>query len=290
VHNRLPERLEPPTNLTDPGEQPLVRLRPGGSRTPVIVTAGILALLAALVWQPWGRPARPLAEVVTASLGPSPSIEALASPAPPAFSVSSPGSSPALSVSSPGAIQAGPAAYLSLVDNEWTIVALLTPNDAGPGEEPALPHPTDPQSGSDPLLVLQQGVNISTSPIERAGKPNLACQEKTVPRDQHAVPLPTGRVLYLGVTFPGMSPQAKVTATDLDRTGSVLSRVHSLVVSLSGQVPDASYSLPSAGPGAAVIFALPRGRVLPDSAYRFEIQAPGTAGPRYVYACVGSGS
>jgi hypothetical protein len=283
VHNRLPERLEPPTNLTDPGEQPLVRLRPGGSRAPIVVSAAIVALLAALVWQPWGRPAGPLGKVVTASLGPSPSVEALASPAPSAFSASSP-------VSSPGAIQAGPAAYLSLVDNEWTIVALLTPNDAGPGEEPALPHPTNPQSGSDPLLVLQQGVNISTSPIERAGKPNLACQEKTVPRDQHAVALPTGRVLFLGVTFPGMSPQAKVTATDLDRTGSVLSRVHSLVVSLSGQTPDASYSLPSAGPGAAVIFALPRGRVLPDSAYRFEIQPPGTAGPRYVYACVGSGS
>ncbi len=244
------------------------------------MAAGILALLAALVWQPWGRPAPPLAAAAaTGTPGPSRSVAALASPG---LSVGP--------VGSPVPVQAGPAAYLSLVDNEWTVVALLTPNDAGPAEEPALPHPTDPQAGSGPLLVLQQGVNVSTSPIERAGKPTLPCQAKTVPRDQHAVPLPTGRVLYLGVTFPGMSPQAKVTASDLGRTGSVLTRVHSLVVSLSGQAPDASYSLPSAGPGAAVVFALPRGRVLPDSAYRFEIQAPGTAEPRYVYACVGLGS
>ena len=66
---------------------------------------------------------------------------------------------------------------------------------------------------------------------------------------------------------------------------SVLSRVRSLVVSLSGQPIDASYRLPNAGPGAVAMFALPRGTALPKASYRFEIDAPGAA-RRYLYACV----
>ena len=251
-------------------EQPLVRLQRGGSRTPIGVALAVLVVLAAVVWQPWGRASSSPAVAST----PSPGTRLAGVPSP----IPSQSSSP---------ISAGPAAYLSLIDNEWTVVALLSATTAVPVGEPALPHPSSPTASTKPLLVLQQGLNYSLNPIEQPGNPDLPCQAQTAPRLRFAVPLPANRVIYLGVTFPGVSPLVKVTAADLDRDGLLLARVPSLVVSLSGRPVDASYRLPSAGPGALVVFALARGTALPNASYRFDIELPGGA-HRYLYACVGA--
>ncbi len=232
----------------------------------------VALVLLTLVWQPWSRtPAHgPIAVVPapTVTLVPPPSA-AVATPAP---------SQPA---------EVGTSTYISLIDNEWTVVALLSPTIAGPAEEPAIPHPSVIPGSGAPLLVLQQGLRYSTRPIERPGHPDVPCAAKAIPRDQFAVPLPADRVLYLGVTFPGINPAAKVSAVDLDGARQDFARVPSLVASLSGKPVDASYRLPSSGPGAVVLFALPRGTALPRGSYRFQIEAPGV-GTRYLYACVGA--
>ncbi|HEY7937623.1 MAG TPA: hypothetical protein VID26_10910 [Candidatus Limnocylindrales bacterium] len=256
-------------------EQPVVPLGGGSSRRPVGLAVVVGLLLATLVWQPWSGGLRPAAS-------PGPQSSAAVANRPAASAAAGPAATPR-----PGAESGTPdtADYLSLIDNEWTVVALLSPTLAGPAEEPALPHPTALPGSGAPLLVLQQGVNFSTKPIERPGHPNLPCTAKAVPRLRLAVPLPSDRVLYLGVTYPGMDPAAAVTVADLDGPNVQLSRVRSLIVSLSGQPIDASYRLPNAGPGAVAMFALPRGTALPKAAYRFEIDAPGV-GRRYLYACV----
>lgn len=253
-------------------DQPLERLRSGGSRRPLALVVVVALVLLTLVWQPWGRTSGngPIAIVPgpTATLVAPPSPTAVATPAP----------SPA--------VQAGTSTYVSLIDHEWTVVALLSPTTAGPAEEPSLPHPTGVPGSGGPLLVLQQGLNYSTRPIERPGHPDVACTAKATPRLRFAVPLPADRVLYLGVTFPDINPSAKVSAVDLDGARQDFARVPSLIASLSGKPVDASYRLPSTGPGAVVLFALPRGTALPRGSYRFQIDAPGV-GTRYLYACVG---
>jgi hypothetical protein len=272
-------RSDAPASAPVAVEQPVVPLGGGSSRGPVGLAILAVALLATLVWQPWSTVARPAA-------APVPQSSAAVANRPAA----SPTATPVVGRSaepSGRSATAATASYLSLIDNEWTVVALLSPTVAGPGEEPALPHPTGLPGSGAPLLVLQQGLSFSTKPIEQPGHPNAPCAAKTVPRLRFAVPLPSDRVLYLGVTFPGISPDAKVTAVDLDEAGGKLSQVKSLVVSLSGQAIDASYRLPSAGPGAVVMFALPRGTALPQASYRFQIDAPGV-GRRYLYACVGA--
>jgi hypothetical protein len=271
LNRRRPSDLPGSGGGPDAAGQPLVRIGAGGSRAPIGVAVATLILLAGLVWQPWSGSARPPAPTLPASPD---AVAVIRTPVPTAAPTTI-------------SVNAAPAAYISLIDNEWTVVALLSPTDAGPAQEPALPHPTAIPGSGTPLLVLQQGVLESTKPIERAGKPNLPCTVKTIPRDQRAVPLPADRVLYLGVTFPGINQSAKVTVADLDGASQVLTRVPSLVASLSGGPAEASYRLPSSGPGAVVLFALPRGTVLPNGAYRFQVDAPG-AGIRYVYACVGS--
>ena len=272
MSNRLPPELPGSGGRPEPAGQPLVRIGAGGSRRPIVGALATLILLAALIWQPWGH-----------NPPPSPSSH----PAAPSVAAAAPQASPEVTaVAQPVNADAAPAEYISLIDNEWTVVALLSPAAAGPAEEPALPHPTAIPGSGAPLLVLQQGVLESTKPIERAGKPNLPCTVKTIPRDQRAVSLPADRVLYLGVTFPGINQSAKVIVADLDGASQVLTRVPALVASLSGGPAEASYSLPSSGPGAVVLFALPRGTALPNGAYRIKVDAPG-AGVRYVYACVG---
>jgi len=258
-------------------EQPVVPLGGGSSRRPVGLAIVVGILLATFVWQPWSGGVRPAAS-------PRPQSSAVVANRPASSAAAGPAATPKPSA---GSGTADTADYLSLIDNEWTVVALLSPTVAGPAEEPALPHPTALPGSGAPLLVLQQGVNFSTKPIERPGRPNLPCTAKAVPRLRLAVPLPSDRVLYLGVTYPGMDPAATVTVADLDGPGVELSRVRSLVVSLSGQPIDASYRLPNAGPGAVAMFALPRGTALPKASYRFEIAAPGVA-LRYLYACVGA--
>ncbi len=274
-----PARSDPSGRRPAVVEQPLTPLGTGGSRRPVGLIIVLVALLAMLVWQPWsGGP--------QSAGAPSPGSTAAVAGRPAAPPPTAPGVGRSAGPSG-GAGSSGTADYLSLVDNEWTVVALLSPTRAGPAEEPALPHPTPPPGTGTPLLVLQQGVNFSTQPIEQPGHPNLPCTAKAVPRLRLAVPLPAARVLYLGVTYPGMDPAVTVAVADLDGANVQLSRVRSLVVSLSGQPIDASYRLPNAGPGAVAMFALPRGTALPDGSYRFELDLPGV-GQRYLYACVGA--
>ena len=253
------------------------RLRTGGSRRPLALAVAIGCLLAALVWQPWGR--------TTASPGPGPVAQRSPAPTAPARP---PAPSPAASSSRsvPSAAPGVPVAYVSLVDNEWTVVGLLSSSVGGSTDEPATQHPA-PAGASDALLVLQQGVVVSRQPIEQAGQPDLACHGSEVPRDQRAVFLPAGRVVYLGVTFPDISPAARVSVVDLDAPGARLGHVPSVVVPLSGRADGQAFRLPGSGPGAVQLFALAPAASLPSATYRFDVTLPGTTNHRFVYACVG---
>ena len=260
---------------TDAVEHRPERLRPGGSRRPLGLALAIGCLLAALVWQPWGRTTPAPAAIVQRS--PAATVPAASPARPPAPPTLRPGPSVA-----PGV----PVAYVSLVDNEWTVVGLLSSSAAGSTEEPAGQHPA-PAGGSGALFVLQQGVIESSQPIERAGLPDLACHGSEVPRDQRAVFLPAGRVVYLGVTFPAINPAARVSAVDLDAPGARLGHVPSVVVPIAGRTDGQGYFLPSSGPGAVQLFALAPPVSLPSATYRFDVTLPGTTVHRFVYACVG---
>ena len=266
-------------------EQPVQRLGVGGTGRPVGLVLAMAAILAVLVWQPWTAPTIPPhpSQVPIALASPG-SPSAPAAPGPAASSV------PASTVA-PSRAPDGNAVYASLVDNEWTVVALLAPPAARSTEEPATQHSgTAPWPPADPYLVLQQGVVPAVRPIGGAQHPDRACASAAVPRDRTAVPLPAGRVAYLGVTFPGMDPGALVTAAIAGpvksaRTGFV--RVASVVVALAGLAPGVRYLVPSTGIGGAVLFAFMPSRPMPSGTYRFDVTLPGIAGPRYLYACVG---
>ncbi len=85
-----------------------------------------------------------------------------------------------------------------------------------------------------------------------------------------------------------MNPKAAITATALGRSGGTLRRVAPVVVQLDGLSPAGRYSLPSSGPGGTVLFAASRPGIIPTDAYRFDVSTPGTAGHRYLYACIGT--
>ncbi|HTS15153.1 MAG TPA: hypothetical protein VMH24_05775, partial [Candidatus Sulfotelmatobacter sp.] len=175
--------------------------------------------------------------------------------------------------------------YVSLTDNEWTVVALLSPDAPASTEEPSLQHAPGPTWTPDgPYLVLQQGL-IPTAASEAAA-PEVVCAIPADPRDQPAVHLPAGRVAYLGITFPGMAPAARVTAT-LAGYGLPALRRAAPVVRLGG-TSAGLYALPGTGPGGAVLYVSAPPGMLPSTAYRFEIVAPEPVGHRYLYACVGS--
>ena len=257
-------------------EHPPERLRSGGSWRPLALATGIVCLLVALVWQPWGT-----------TSAPGPAAVSRRSPVPiaPVPSAAVPTGSPRgvpLPPTAPGVA----VAYISLVDNEWTVVGLLSSSVGGSTDEPATQHPA-PAGASDALLVLQQGVIESSEPIEQAGQPDLACHGSAVPRDQRAVFLPAGRVVYLGVTFPGISPAARVSVVDLDARGARLGHVPSVVVPLAGRADGQAFRLPGSGPGAVQLFALAPAASLPSATYRFDVTLPGTTSHRFVYACVG---
>lgn len=259
--------------LADPAEveEPLVRLRPGGTRRPIGLALAIMSLLAALIWQPWGRSPSPIVPS-SALRTPGPAV---ADGAPLASTTPAPSLTPGPTPFSSGG--PGPTAYVSLVDNEWTVVALLTPDALAPADAPW-----------GALLVLQQGLSYTVKPLESSGQPDLTCHTPGPSRDRTAVQLPAGRVAYLGVTFPGMNPRARVTAAILDRAGLALRRLPALVVPLSGMTEGFRYTVPSSGSGAAVLFALAPPRILPIATYRFDIETPGLIGQRYLYACIGA--
>jgi len=271
-----PAGQESPAGL-GPSLEPI---RPGGGRRPMLVAIAIVAVLVALVWQPWGRSSAPTAPSPVPRTQPAIVAGSLASP------VSS--TSPA-SPSRPSTGLPGPAAYVSLVDNEWTVVALLAPGVPASTEEPSIQHGTAttwPPTG--PLTVLQQGSAASVTPISGPDAPSLACHGTGPTRDRIAVHLPADRVAYLGVTFPGMDPQADVTATILEGAGAGLRRVPPPVVLLDGMTQGRPYTVPSTGRGGTVLFAMVTPGDLPSATYQFAVATPGVVGRHYLYACVGT--
>jgi hypothetical protein len=177
---------------------------------------------------------------------------------------------------------------VSLIDNEWTVVALLSADGPASTEEPSIQHGRGSWSPGDPLLVLQQGLDYATRPIPSRNGRDTVCTAPGGSRDRLAVHLPTGRVAYLGVTFPGMDPVARVTVSVLDRPGLALPRVTSAVVQIRGLTDGGVYRVPSSGSGAAVLFTSAPPSVLPSAAFQFDVVSPGIPGHRYLYACVGS--
>jgi len=174
------------------------------------------------------------------------------------------------------------------VDNEWTVVALLTPDSAPPDEEPATQHVAALAPSPDgPFLVLQQGLTAVASPVERVGHPDAPCVAPAAARDRIAVHLPAGRVVYLGITFPGMDPHVAITATVLGRPGITIVRVSPIVVALAGLPAERRYTVPSSGSGGTILFGLTPPNRMPSEAYRFTVTAPGIEGHRYLYACIG---
>jgi len=167
-------------------------------------------------------------------------------------------------------------------------VALLSADGPVSTEEPSIQHGRGAWSPGDPLLVLQQGLDYATRPIaSRNGQPTV-CVAPGDSRARLAVHLPTGRVAYLGVTFPGMDPGAHVTVSTLDPPGLALSPATSPVVQIRGLTDGGQYMVPSSGSGAAVVFTLAPPSVLPAAAFQFDIVSPGIPGHRYLYACIGS--
>jgi hypothetical protein len=242
-----------------------------------------VATLAILTWQPWSRaPSTTQSSSASqaAAIGVEQSHSSPSQP-PPAGSLS-PVSTP------PGTGGAAPQPYVSLIDNEWTVVALLSADGPVSTEEPSIQHGRGAWSPGDPLLVLQQGLDYATRPIASGNGQPAVCLAPAGPRARLAVHLPTGRVAYLGVTFPGMDPVARVTISVLDRPGLELPRVTSPVVQIRGLTDGGRYRVPSSGSGAAVLFTLSPPSILPPAAFQFDIVSPGISGHRYLYACVGS--
>jgi hypothetical protein len=154
-------------------------------------------------------------------------------------------------------------------------------------QQPWLPDATgelQPPGGS--LLVLQLGPNYTRAPVDDPGDPAAICRTRPGFRDYAAAHFPRDRVAYLGVTFPGMNPKARVSAVILDKRGLALKRQSVVTVRLSGLTEGHRYTVPTTGSGGAALFALSPRAILPVAAYRFDIVTPGVVGHRYLYACV----
>ncbi|HET9614418.1 MAG TPA: hypothetical protein VFP22_06375, partial [Candidatus Limnocylindrales bacterium] len=264
---------EEPTSLPVAGyDQPPERLRAGGPRHPLAVALVIAAGFALAIWQPWASPTPRVSRGPTPAPGPSGVARGPApTPDPPNQSET-----------------AGPVVYTSITDNEWTVVALLSPAAPASTEEPAGQH-VPAWSASGPFLVLQQGVVPALAPIEDAGDAakdaSALCVSTAVPRDRTVVPVPAGRVGYLGVTIPGELPRASVSASVLSGPGGAMTRSVSPTIELAGMRTAARYIIPSTGPGGAILFAGSPPGPMPSGVYRFTVESPG-AGSRYLYACI----
>jgi hypothetical protein len=254
-------------------DEPVRPVRPGGSRGPIIAGGAVAAVLAVLLWHPWGAPGTSTPTAWTAPSSPATAVRTPSAPSP----------SIALQASPPFT---GTATYRSLTDNEWSVVAMLA-TGAGPStEEPAGQHPStaaSPDQGT--FQVLQQPAAPTTARVV----PDAAslCDPTIPARDRPAVLLPAGRVAYLGVTYPGMDPRASVTAAGIRRAAPAFDRVPTLAVAIAGLEVGTRYAIPSSGPGATDLFATVPPQILSPGAYRFEVREPG-AGTRYVYACIGA--
>ena len=260
---------EPEPHEPVAADRPLERLQPGGRRGTVAIAFLLVGALVILVWQPWGSADR-------ASATPRASPVGDRSVAPPSIP-GAPSSAPDTAATD---------AYVSLTDNEWTVVALLVADAPVSTEEPATQH-APAWAPDGPFHVLQQGLLPVVPPAPREGQPEVTCQPTVPPRERAVVTVPAGRVVYLGVTFPGMDPRAVVSASSVDGTGVKLAPVSPLVVRLVGQAVDRPYTVPSTGPGGAILFAMNPPGILPAGAYRFDVSTPRIAGRRLLYACVG---
>jgi len=267
------------------GEPELERIRTAGASRAIVVLVAIATALGILLWHPWGSPAvpTPIGEASTSSpiaRDPSPTAPAATPSANPlTVPFDLPDVAPGVDIAT---------SYVSLVDNEWTIVALLTPGTTAT-EEPATPHaPLASWSADGPFLVLQQGAAAAAKPLQRVSGPSGTCSTELPPRFRPAVHVPGDRVAYLGVTYPGMDPRARVTATVLGTSGATLRRASKVVVHLIGLPRGDLFTIPSAGFGGTILFATSTPGFVPTDVYRFDVALPGTAGHRYLYACVGT--
>lgn len=257
--------------------QPPERLRAGSRGRPAAATAVVVGVVTLLAWRPWA-PAGPLN-------GPTPSPSRPTAGADAAGPTSVPVAGGATAPSRLGSPD--PSLYVSILDNQWTVVALVTPYQPVSTEEPATPHNRPARwSQAGPFLVLQQGLIPLAWPAEREGGATDICPPAGVPRDRNAVPLPAGRVAYIGVTVPGSVPRAHVAATIVGHPAGTLTRAPQPVVKLAGMDEGRSYVIPSAGPGGAVLFTGSTPGLLPAGTYRFAVTSPGATGNSYLYACV----
>ncbi len=266
-------------------EEPLQPVRAGGPGRPVALIVVTAAILATLVWQPWGSggPRAEPSAAPSAAVAVATSTSTEGTPAPP------PSPTPTLRGPRPsfagGALTSG--TYVSLGDNTWSVVALLAPERLAAADQRWRPDATGAlQAPGGSLLVLQLGPTYSERPIDRPADPGAVCRTKDTFRDYATAHLPADRVAYLGVTFPGMDPRATVTGVVLDRRGLALKRVPVVTVPLSGMTEGRRYTVPTTGPGGARLFALAPRAIMPVAAYRFDIQMPGVSGHRYLYACI----
>jgi len=270
------ERSRKPSELDQPE---LVRL-PSRRAVPLAVAATIVAFLALVIWAPWGRDDGQPDDATTAQA--SPGASAASSPVP----TSAPRPSPTPGTADPVAAVTL-RTYQSITDNEWTVVALLTSAGSPSLEEPAQQHvPAAAPSADGPFVVMQQGVLPVAAPLERPGRVAAPCTATPPPRDQRVVHLPQGRVVYLGVTFPGMDRSARVDVRALGAPRVMLHQEVPVAVQLAGMQPGERYAVPASGPGGTLLFSASPTTRLPSAPYRFELRIPGVAGPRFLYACI----
>lgn len=281
VPPRATGESDPPAGEAPGLEEPLQPVRAGGPGRPIALILVTAAIFATLVWQPWGG-ARPR---VAESAPPAVVLHSDApvdSPAPPSPTPTLRGPRPSFAG---GGLTSG--TYVSLGDNTWSIVALLAPERLAEADQRWRPDATGVlRAPGGSLLVLQLGPTYSERPIDRPGDPGAVCRTKDTFRDFTTAHLPADRVAYLGVTFPGMDPRAKVTGVVLDRRGLALKLVPVVTVPLSGMTEGRLYTVPTTGLGGATLFALAPRAIMPVAAYRFDIQMPGVTGHRYLYACI----
>jgi hypothetical protein len=280
---------DPPTADALAVEEPLQPVRAGGPGRPIALTLVVAVLLAALVWQPWGSSGPKV--VPSASTSPGSLAVAVAPSVTPPEVATPPAASPTPSLRGPrpsfGAGGLASATYVSLGDNEWSVVGLLAPVRLAAADQSWAPDPTgalEPPGG--PLLVLQLEASWTERPIDVADDPAAICRVRTGFRYYLGAHLPANRVAYLGVTVPGMDARARVTGAVLGKRGLVLKRLPVVKVRLSGMPEGVRYTVPTAGSGGAALFALAPRAILPVATYRFDIQVPGVSGHRYLYACI----
>ena len=277
------------TGETDPPasalalEAPLQPVRAGGPGRPIALIVATAMILATLVWQPWGSagPRVVTSESPSVAVAIAPSVAAVeTAPRPPNPTPTLRGPRPSF-----GGGALASATYLSLGDNEWSVVGLLAPDRLAATNEPWVRDPTgvlEPPGG--PLLVLQLPASYSDRPIAAADEAAV-CRTQSSFRYYAGAHFPANRVAYLGVTIPGMDARAKVTGVVVDKRGLALKRLAVVSVRLSGMTEGVRYTVPTTGSGGAALFALAPRAIMPVAAYRFDIQMPG-GGHHYLYACI----